>query len=173
MKSFCHFSKLIESQVIAGEIIKFLNENDLPLKYIRGQGFDGASNMSSSNVGVQARIKEHSPLATYIHCSGHSLNLVLSKSCTLPEIRNVLDRLKHCCHFFLSSPKRNGLLEKLIDKNVHSIHESKRKSLLDLCKTRWAERHGAYQHFYQAFLFIVEALEVIGYGMHHEEHNGL
>ena len=38
------------------------------------------------------------------------------------------------------------------------------KPLLDLCKTRWVERHTAYQHFYQAYTYIVEALEVIGYG---------
>ena len=33
--------------------------------------------------------------------------------------------------------------------------------MIDLCKTRWAERHSAYKHFYQAFIYIVEALEVI------------
>ena len=26
------------------------------------------------------------------------------------------------------------------------------KPLLDLCKTRWAERHNAYQHYYQAYV---------------------
>ena len=40
---------------------------------MRGQGYDGASNMSSDVVGVQARIKQVAPLATYIHCSGHQI----------------------------------------------------------------------------------------------------
>ena len=108
---------------------------------------------------MQARIREHSPLATYIHCSGHSLNLVISHSCALPEVRNVLDKLKHCSRFFQFSPKRNGLLE-LIIKN--KVPDTKRKPLLDLCKTCWAERHNSYQHFSQAYAFIVEALEMIG-----------
>ena len=41
---------------------------------------------------------------------------------------------------------------------------------MDLCKTRWAERHSAYQHFYQAFVFIVEALEMIGFRHHLAEY---
>ena len=46
------------------------------------------------------------------------------------------------------------------------MDKSKRKPLLDLCKTRWAEQHSAYQHFYQAYVLIVEALEVIGFKHH-------
>ena len=38
--------------------------------------------------------------------------------------------------------------------------------MLDLCRTRWAERQTAYQHFYQAFVFIVGALEMIGFKRH-------
>ena len=29
--------------------------------------------------------------------------------------------------------------------------------MLDLCKTRWAERQGTYRHFYQAYVYITEA----------------
>ena len=42
-------------------------------------------------------------------------------------------------------------------------HPTKRKALLQLCKTRWAELHKAFQYFYQAYTFIVEALEAIGH----------
>ena len=35
--------------------------------------------------------------------------------------------------------------------------------MLDLCKTRWAESQGPYHHFYQAYVYITEALELIGY----------
>ena len=138
---------------------------------IRGQGYDGASNMSSERVGVQAQIKELSPLATYIHCSSHQLNLVITHSCILAEVRNVVDQLQHCCHFFLASPKRSGLLELIVSKGV--VDKCKRKPLLDLCKTRWAERHTAYQHFYQSFTYIVEALEYIGCKLHLHEYGEL
>ena len=44
---------------------------------------------------------------------------------------------------------------------------------MDLCKTRWAERHTAYQHFYQAFSHIIEALEVIGHKQHLDKYGEL
>lgn len=128
--------------------------------------------MSSARVGVQASTREKSPLATFIHCSGHSLNLVISHSCTLPEVRNVLDKPKHCSQFFQNSPKRNGLLQLIVNNRLKD-HPTRRKALLELCKTHWAERHKAYQHFYQAYTFIVEALEMIGHGQHIDEHGDL
>ena len=112
--------------------MKFLNSVVLPLEHLRGQSYDGASSMSSERVGLQARIKLKSPLAVYIHCSSHQLNLVISHSCALPEVRNILDRLRHYCRFFLVSPKRNGLLELIVSHKV--MEKSYRKCILDLCK---------------------------------------
>ena len=172
-EEFMSFLKLdrITGESIAKGILDFLRSQDIPIGDMRGQGYDGASNMASSRVGVQARIKQEAPLATYVHCSGHCLNLVITHSCSLPEVRNVIDRLQHCCRFFLNSPKRSGLLELVISKNVHD--PGRRKPLLDLCKTRWAERHSAYQHFYQGYMHIVTALEVIGYKKHYDEYGEL
>ena len=42
--------------------------------------------MSSERIGLQAMIKQHSPLAVYTHCAGHCLNLVISHSCSIPMI---------------------------------------------------------------------------------------
>ena len=139
----------ITGEAILQAILKFLQDNDIPASNMRGQGYDGASNMSSDAVGVQGRIKREAPLATYVHCNGHCLNLVISKSCSLPQVRNVLDRMQSCCCFFLNSPKRSGLLEVIVKHNV--VDETRRKPLLDLCKTRWAERQSAYQHFLPSF----------------------
>lgn len=76
----------ITGEQIAHEIIAFLTANAIPVVNIPGQGYDGASNMSSSRVGVQQRIRQVSPLATFVHCSSHCLNLVISKSCSLPDV---------------------------------------------------------------------------------------
>ena len=92
--SFIQLDRITGKQ-IAEAIIAFLNETDITIADMRGQGYDGASNMSSSRAGVQARISEVAPKATYVHCSGHCLNLVISKSCSVPDIRHVLDRLQH------------------------------------------------------------------------------
>ena len=165
-KEFLAFIGLdrITGAEIADAIIKFLQHNDVPVANMWGEGYNGASNMSSDCVREKAQIQQAAPRATYVHCSGHCLNLVISKSCTLPDIRNVMDRLEYCCQFFLNSPKRSGILELIVTENVPD--SPGRKPLLDLCRTRWAERHSAYQHFYQAYSFIVQALELIGYRRH-------
>ena len=113
---------------IADAILKFLQENDVLVANMRGQGYDSASNMSSDRVGVQARIQQSDPLAAYVHCSGHCLNLAISKSCSLPDICNVMDRLQHCCWYFLNSPKRSGILELIVNQNIPD--SSGRKPLL-------------------------------------------
>ena len=104
-EEFLTFIKLerITGEAIAENILAFLKENNVPVTNMRGHGCDGASNMSSCTSGVQARIKKEAPLATYVHCNGHCLNLVISKSCALPQVRNVIERLKNSCRFFLKS----------------------------------------------------------------------
>ncbi|KAL5460139.1 hypothetical protein EMCRGX_G033566 [Ephydatia muelleri] len=96
----------------------------------------------------------------------------VAEAILLCEVRNMLDKLKNCSLFFQHSPKRNNLLEHIVNNKLKD-HPAKHKALLQLCKTRWAERHNAYQHFYQAYTFIVEALEMIGHGQHVEEHGSL
>lgn len=106
-EEFIQFSTLtrVTGEAIAARVCSDLADLGLDIENIRGQGYDGASNMSSSRVGLQTLIKEKAPLAIYTHCSGHCLNLVISHSCSLPAIRNVLDKMKATCLFFLNSPK--------------------------------------------------------------------
>ena len=60
---------------ISTALLAWLEEHGLDVTLCRGQGYDGASCMSSSNVGVQAIIRRISPLALYTHCQSHQLNL--------------------------------------------------------------------------------------------------
>jgi len=76
--------------------------------------------------------------------------------------------MQSCSKFFLYSPKQMDILEFIIRHNV--VEEAKRKPLLDVCRTRWAEWQSAYQHFYQAYVFITESLELIGYKWHMEKY---
>ena len=87
----------ITGKKIAETILEFLKENNISPINMRGQGYDGASNMSSGTVGVQACILKE---ATYVHCNSHCLNLVITKSCALPQVHNVIDRLQNCCCYF-------------------------------------------------------------------------
>lgn len=76
------------------------------------------------------------------------------------------NKVKSTCLFFQNSPKRNKLLLEIVTKGT--TEPSKRKPILDLCKTRWAARHEAYQHFYQCFIFIIKTFEVIALNLHLE-----
>lgn len=167
-EEFMQFSSLsrITGESIASVILSDLEQLGLDVCNIRGQGYDGASNMSSDRVGVQALIREKAPLAVYTHCAGHCLNLVIVHSCDLLTVRNVIDKMKATCLFFLNSPKRSKLLLEIVTRGIAQV--SKRSPLLDLCKTRWAARHTAYQHFYQCFKFIVTAYEAIAFGQHRD-----
>ncbi|KAL9970155.1 hypothetical protein ACROYT_G022483 [Oculina patagonica] len=69
--------------------------------------------------------------------------------------------------FFKYSPKREGLLKSVLSKEVS--HAEKRKPLLNLYATQWAERHSAYSHFYASYVYIVYSLEVIAHGLHQDD----
>lgn len=76
-EEFLQFTQLtrVTGEAIAKQLFSDLKDLNIDVKKIRGQGYDGARNMSSERVGVQAHIKKVSPLAVYTHCSGHCLNL--------------------------------------------------------------------------------------------------
>ena len=58
------------------------------------QGYDGASVMSGSRIGVQAKVREKYPNATYVHCRFHVLNLAVSSGCNnVPSIIHSVQKL--------------------------------------------------------------------------------
>lgn len=52
-------------------IQSLLLRHQLPLSKVRGQGYDGASNMKGHVNGLKKLIMEDSPLAYYVHCFAH------------------------------------------------------------------------------------------------------
>lgn len=159
----------ITGQYLATTIKSVLNRHHIPLHLMRGQCYDGAANMSSDRCGVQKYVMEESPMAPYTRCNSHALNLVIVHACKNTHISHTLTKMKEICMFFKYSPKRAGLLESIIKQGAPSAE--RRKPMLDLCKTRWAERHHAYEHFYDAYVFIVEALEFISHGLHKQKYD--
>ena len=78
----------ITGEALSAALLSWLEEQEIDITLCRGQGYDGASSMSSSRVGVQARIRQVCPLALYTHCQSHQLNLCIVKACSVPHIRN-------------------------------------------------------------------------------------
>ena len=81
---------------------------------MRGQAYDGAGNMAGSVNGTAARIVAQYPLATYLHCASHCLNLVIVKSFQSNSIRNMMGVVGKVYQFFEAHPKRQRALEKAI-----------------------------------------------------------
>lgn len=49
----------------------------LSIKNVRGQGYDGASNMKGEFNGLRSLISKENPSAYYVHCFAHQLQLVV------------------------------------------------------------------------------------------------
>ena len=108
--------------------------------------------------GTAACVLSIYPKVVYTHCAAHWLNLCIVKCCNICEVNNVIQTADKIAHFLKYSPKWQGALETWID---NLFPEEKRKKLEEMCKTRWVERHKAFEVFSDLFLPIVCCLEKI------------
>ena len=130
-------------EALADLILGFVKNHLNPLK-MRGQAYDGASNMSGKRNGTAARISSSYPLALYTHCVSHSLNLAVVASFEEVSVRNMMGVVNRLSVFFFAHPKR----QKKLEEAIHSTQpESKVTKLKDLCRTRWIERIDALNRF--------------------------
>ncbi|XP_076938525.1 uncharacterized protein LOC143606743 [Bidens hawaiensis] len=65
------------SATLKEAIVSLLSNNQLSIDQVRGQGYDGASNMRGKFNGLKALILRDNPSAHYIHCFAHQLQLVI------------------------------------------------------------------------------------------------
>ena len=65
------------AEALARHILGVLK--DLKVQLLVAQAYDGASVMASGLNGVQRRVRDRHPLANFIHCHAHELNLVISQ----------------------------------------------------------------------------------------------
>ena len=148
----------VSGEAIADRILQLFSDWQLSGSYLVGQTYDGAGAMAGKNKGAAARIKEIFPKAVYTHCAAHALNLCVMKCCSIAEIRNTMDTADSICRFFSNSPKRQLAFEKWIEQKLENERRSKLKSI---CKTRWVERHKAFEVFIDLFEPLICCLEDI------------
>ena len=154
------FLSFLQCESITGEaltekILQCLGDWNLDPNDIRGQGYDGAANMAGKFRGVKARILSINKKALYFHCAAHCLNLCVVKSCQVPQLRNMLGTLQEVASFFNFAPKRQRKLEEVLSA---AMPENKKEKLVDLCKTRWVERHAAFETFAEIYLAVHDCL---------------
>lgn len=131
-------------------VLNFLKDNQIDIKYCRGQSYDNENSMSGKYSGLQARIKQVNRHATYIPCSAHSLNLVAQNSVTHNAVAvqffNIVGALYD---FFVDSTWRWKELEaQLKDNSV-----VKRPT-----GTRWSAKHDAIRALHSSLPTILIVL---------------
>ena len=97
-------------------------------------------------------------MAVYMHCAAHRLNHRVVKSCNFREVSNMMQIADSVSRFFGNSPKWQLAIECWIES---IFADKKRKKLKAMCRTRWVERHEAFEMFVDLFLPIVSCLERI------------
>lgn len=122
------------SEVIKKELSKF----QLPLTNLLGKTFDGASNMSGCNEGVQRHLTDSgASRSIYFHCYGHSLNLTLGYCAEkILSVASVFECLG-TIYNILKYPLRHEIFKKNILK--HKIKQGKSEFTCQ-SSTRWTAR---------------------------------
>ena len=147
-------------EVLSDAFLTNLRQHGVLVDNMRGQGYDGAANMSGRYRGVQARIKEVIPGALYTHCKAHSLNLAIIHASREPYPRNMMDVVQDVAFAFNYSAKRLlNFQDNLANDPVSRAEMERRTKLQSLCETRWAARADALLTFRSAFTTVVSALE--------------
>jgi hypothetical protein len=131
-----------------------LEEYGLDIQNCRGQSYDNASNMSGAYSGLQARIKEVNPLADYVPCAAHSLNLVgiCSTECC-PHAVSYFEFLQQLYNFFSTSTHRW--------ENLTAHLQANSTTLKSLSNTRWSSRSDACVSLAKNWFEVKKTLESI------------
>ena len=156
---FLLFASGTTGRALADMLLGWLEDKQLDKSKVRGQCYDGASNMSGRLQGAASLIKEScGHLAEYMHCNAHVLNLCVIATSKVKAVQNMWGVLKELSLFFDNSPKRQSQFE-----NVASEEDTpnRRKKLVQLCRTRWVARHTSLSTFRQLYSVVVTTLDII------------
>ncbi|KAL4126405.1 hypothetical protein QTP88_010627 [Uroleucon formosanum] len=147
-----HKSSIMETIILDTLLSLGLDINDC-----RGQSYDNAANMSGAYTGLQARIKQHNPLAFYVPCSAHSLNLVgvTAADCCLQATKFFMF-VQKIFVFFSTSTGRWSVLLRHIENSNDTILLPK-----SLSQTRWSARSDACRALLCGYELFYEALKEI------------
>lgn len=77
----------VEIAKMAMDVLLRLN---ILMTCLRGQTYDGAAKMSGAYSGAQAVLKKYQPLALYVHCGTHCLNLITQAACQASPLIQML-----------------------------------------------------------------------------------
>ncbi|GBL87917.1 Zinc finger MYM-type protein 1 [Araneus ventricosus] len=119
-----------------------------------GQAYDGASVVSGKHAGVNAIIKDRvTPLANYIHCFNHRLNLVLVDIATSIQcVRDCLSLLQNLYVFVSCSNIHTKWIKMQTDRGLIVME------LKQMSNTRWACQVSMLRTVCKRFMLLYELL---------------
>ncbi|XP_022680979.1 zinc finger MYM-type protein 1-like [Setaria italica] len=149
-----------------------LRRYGLSISKIRGQGYDGASNMRGQFHGLQRLVLNENPYAFYIHCFAHQLQLVVvsvAKCCgSTFDFFNYVTSIVNVVS--ASCKRKDQLLQSHHDKLVEQLDSSaifsgrgknQETSLARPGDTRWGTHHKTLARLMIMWSSVLEVLENI------------
>ncbi|KAL9690219.1 hypothetical protein QQ045_010616 [Rhodiola kirilowii] len=107
------------SLTLKNGIFSMLSRYNLDIESIRGQGYDGASNMRGEWKGLQALVSRECPHAYYVHCFAHRLQLSLvAASKEVYHVQHFFEKLNFIVNIVSASCKRNDQLRDAHASNI-------------------------------------------------------
>ena len=108
---------------LANMIKDVLLRLNLSLDGLRGQTYDGAANMSGKYSGAQVYLSQEQPLALYVHCGPHCVNLITQAACEAsPVIRDALQWVHELGRLFGISGKFKTIFKSIATSDTGSFH---------------------------------------------------
>ncbi|XP_074277211.1 uncharacterized protein LOC141600853 [Silene latifolia] len=161
-------------------IKEMIEDNKLSMSRIRGQGYDGASNMRGEINGLKTLIMNDTPSAYYVHCFAHQLQLTLvavakeNVDCTwfFEQVGFLLNLMGVSC-------KRKEMLRDIQAKKIlESLELNEKKSGQGLNQelglprpgdTRWGSYYRTILNMMSLYPSIFEVLLIVGKTGHRDD----
>ncbi|XP_078162914.1 uncharacterized protein LOC144558081 [Carex rostrata] len=147
-------------------------KNGLTLSRLRGQGYDGASNMSGEFNGLKTLIMKENGSAYYVHCWAHQLQLTLVHVAKhhhkiglffgmISQVVNVASAsCKRCDQ--LREKQRIGLVESISNEEIKTGSGlNQEMGLAHPCNTRWSSHFKTLNGVITLFSATIGVLEEI------------
>ena len=127
-----------------------MNEHNLPIENLRGQSYDGSSNMSGKYKGVKTLLQKQQPLKYYIHCVAHCGKMIAQAVGTSVAIKDELILINEIGLLFSGTIKF---------RHIHS--QNSNEKIRSLCPTRWIIRKYAIFKVLNNYNDIIKSLEFL------------
>lgn len=143
----------LDAEGLSSKIINVMKDR-VNFQNCIGQAYDGASVVSGKHAGVNAIIKDRvAPLANYIHCFNHRLNLVLVDVATSIQcVRDCLSLLQKLYVFVSCSNIHTKWIKMQTDRGLIVME------LKQISNTRWACQASMLRTVCKRFMLLYELL---------------